>query len=130
MPPFRKPIEKDVNDRRGVKGERLAEQQSADHCNTQRTPQFGSKASSEGQRDTGEQRRHGGHHDGAEAQQTGVIDGVRRVLPMLALAFQREIDHHDAVLLHDADQQNNADDGDDAQILTEDHERQERAHAG
>ena len=52
------------------------------------------------------------------------------LFPCSRSAFEREIDHHDAVLLHDADEQNDADDGDDAQILMENHQRQERAHAG
>ncbi len=49
---------------------------------------------------------------------------------MLALPFQRKVDHHDAVLLHDSDQKNNADDRDHTQILMEEHERQQRSHAG
>jgi len=32
------------------------------------------------------------------------------------LRSMREVDHHDRVFLHDADQQQNADDGDDRQI--------------
>ena len=67
---------------------------------------------------------------GPEAQQRGLIDGVGGVLALLALGFQGEIDHHDAVLLHDADQQDDADDGDDVQIQMEQHQRQQRAHAG
>ena len=38
-------------------------------------------------------------------------------LPPLALGLQRKIDHHDGVLLHDADQQHDADDGNDIQVL-------------
>ena len=64
-----------------------------------------------------EQRGHGGHHDGAEAQQAGLVDGVHRRHALLALGVEREIDHHDAVLLHDADQQDDADQGDDAEIV-------------
>jgi hypothetical protein len=33
------------------------------------------------------------------------------VLSLLALRLKREIDHHDGVLLNDADQQHNANDG-------------------
>ena len=35
---------------------------------------------------------------------------------LLALGVEREVDHHDRVLLHDADQQDDADDGDDAEV--------------
>ena len=51
-------------------------------------------------------------------------------LPSLALGLEREVDDHDAVLLHNADQQDDADDGDDAEILAEDDEREQRANAG
>jgi len=57
-----------------------------------------------------QQRSHSGHHNRAEAQQAGIVDCVGRVLSMVALAFQSEIDHHDAVLFHNADQQDDADD--------------------
>ncbi len=64
-----------------------------------------------------EQRGHGGHHDGAEAQQAGLVDGVQRRHALFALRVEREIDHHDGVLLHDADQQDDADQRDDAEII-------------
>ena len=48
----------------------------------------------------------------------------------LALQIEREVDHHDAVLLHDADQQDDADDRDDIQIETKEHEREQSAEAG
>jgi hypothetical protein len=38
-------------------------------------------------------------------------------LPFLALRLEREVDHHDRVLLDDADQQHDADDADHAQII-------------
>ncbi len=68
-----------------------------------------------GQRNAAEQRGHGGHHDGAEAQQAGLVDRFGRVLAVLALGLEREVDDHDAVLLHNADEQDDADDADDAQ---------------
>jgi hypothetical protein len=34
----------------------------------------------------------------------------------LALGVQSEVDHHDRVLLHDADQENDPDEGDDREI--------------
>ena len=35
-------------------------------------------------------------------------------MPLVALGLEREVDHHDRVLLHDADQQHDADQRDDA----------------
>jgi len=42
---------------------------------------------------------------GRKRRRHAFIDGVERRLPFLALGFQREVDHHDGVLFHDADQQ-------------------------
>ena len=38
-------------------------------------------------------------------------------LCLLALGLQREVDHHDGVLLHNSDQKNDADQRDDIQVL-------------
>ena len=69
------------------------------------------------QRQAAEQRGHGGHHDRTEAQQTRLIDGLLGRLAFLALRLQREVDHHDGVLLHDADQQDDSDQRDDVEIV-------------
>ena len=72
-----------------------------------------------------EQRRHGRHHDRPEAQQAGLIDGFLGDLPSFALGFEREVDHHDRVLLHDADEQDDADQRDDAEIRAAEQERED-----
>ena len=125
-----KPVEEDVDDRRGVEGEELAEQQPADHGDAQRPAQFRAQARADRQRNAAQQRGHGGHHDGTETQQAGLVDRLGRILAVLALGLQREVHDQNSVLLHDADEQDDADDGDDAQILAEKHQRQQRAHAG
>ena len=51
-------------------------------------------------------------------------------LPFVALGLQREVDHHDGVLLHDPDQQDDADQRDHAQLRAEQQQRQQRAHSG
>ena len=91
---------------------------------------LGADARSHGQRDSAQQRGHGGHHDGPKAQQAGFVDGVGRVQAALPLPFQSEVDHHDAVLFHDPDQQDDADDRHYAQILFEKNQREQRADAG
>ena len=49
---------------------------------------------------------------------------------MVALGVEREVDEHDAVLLDDADQQNDADQRDDTEVVMEDHQHQQRADPG
>jgi hypothetical protein len=54
-----------------IKRQSLAEHRPAHNGDAQRPPQLRSGAQAERQREVAEQSRHGGHHDGAEAQQTG-----------------------------------------------------------
>mgnify|MGYP003347012436 CR=1 FL=1 len=89
---------------------------------------MGADAQGDRQRtDQGRQRR---HHDGPETQHAGLADGQRRGHAVVALLLQREVDHHDRVLLHDADQHHDADGGDDGQLHAEELQRDQRAHRG
>ena len=111
------PIEEEIDHRRRVERQQLAQDQSAYNGDAQRPAQFRSHAGAKSQRQAAQQRCHGGHHDGAEAQQAGLIDGVDRRHMLHAFGFKREIDHHDGVLLHDADQQHDADQRNDAEVV-------------
>src|SRR6185437_1873252 len=102
---MRQVVKEDIDDRGGVEGEHLAEEQAANHGDAERPAKFRANSRTERQWDAAEQRSHRGHHNGTETQQAGLIDGIGGVLAMLALGFQREINHHDAVFLHDADKQ-------------------------
>ena len=124
------PIESQINHRRGVQSEQLAEDKSANDGDAQRTAQFGADTAADGKRQSAEERSHGGHHDGTEAQQAGFVDGVERGLPFLAFGLESEVDHHDGVFLDDTDQQNDADKRDDAELHAEKKQRQDGAHAG
>ena len=53
-----------------------------------------------------------------------------RALPLGPLGRQREVDHHDRVLLHDPDEQDDADERDDAEIHPADQEGQHGPEAG
>ena len=110
-------VEIEIDDRRGEEREHLADDQAADDGDAERAAQFGAGAGAERQGQAAEQRRHGGHHDGAEAQQAGLVDRVLgRSCAVVALGLEGEVDHHDGVLLDDADEQDDADQGDDAEI--------------
>ena len=56
----------------------------------------------------------------------------QNVGPLSAVAFgvEREVDHHDGVLLDDANQQDDADERDDRQLRTRDDQREQCAKAG
>jgi hypothetical protein len=51
---------------------------------------------------------------GRKPKQARLVDGIQRSHAFLPLRFQSEIDHHDGVLLHSADQEHYADQGDHA----------------
>src|SRR5439155_21849834 len=94
-----KPIEREINNRGGVKRQQLAEYEAADDGDAERTAQFRAHTRAEREWQTAEQCGHGGHHDRPETKQASFVDGVERGLPFLALGFEGEVDHHDGVLL-------------------------------
>src|SRR5712672_2241791 len=109
-------IHVNVNDRRRKEGEHLAQDESADNGDTQRTAKFRADTGAKSKGKRTQERRHGGHHDGPEAQQTSLINGVKRGLAFQALGLNREIDHEDGVFLDNADQQDDANERDDIEI--------------
>ena len=48
---------------------------------------------------------------------------------LIALGFQREVNHHDGVLLHNADQQDDSNKTNDVQIISCDQQRENGTHA-
>ena len=120
----RQAVEIKVDDRRGEQREHLADDQAADNGDAERLAQFGAGSGTEHQRHGAEDRGHRGHHDRPEAQQAGLVDRVTRRQALDALGLQGEVDHHDGVFLDDADQQNDADDGDDVEVVAQQHQRQ------
>src|SRR3984885_8230495 len=126
---LRQIVKEDVDHGGGVQREGLAQQQSADHGDAQRSAQLGTETSPKRERQSPQQCGHRRHHDGAEAQQTRFVNRVSRVFSVLPLAFEREVDHHDAVLFYDTDQQDNADDRYHAQVLVKENQREESAYA-
>ena len=67
---------------------------------------------------------------GRKRSRHGLVDRLARAEPSAALGVEREVDHHDRVLLDDADQQDDADQRDDAELDVEQHQRQHRADPG
>src|SRR3989442_797384 len=118
----------EVEDRRDVEREELGDHQPAHHGQPQRAPRVGAGADAERDGERAEQRGHRRHHDRPEAQQAALVD---RLLGRhaAALGLDREVDHHDRVLLHDADQHDHADEAVDVQLHAEEPERQQRPRA-
>ena len=73
---------------------------------------------------------HGGHHDRTETQQAAFMDRIGGRFAVLALRVDGEVNHHDGVFLHDADEHDEADETVDVQIKAKNHQRQQRAKSG
>src|SRR6185312_5867428 len=123
-------IQVDVDDWRGVEGEDLAEDQAADNGNAEGAAEFGTDACPEGQGQSAEERGHGGHDDGAEAEAARFDDGLIGGETAPPFGVERKVDHENGVFLDDADEQQDADQGDNTEWDVEHHQREKRAYAG
>src|ERR1019366_8997312 len=129
LPPMLQAVEVKVDHRGGEQGQYLAHHQPADDGDAQRAAQLASGAGAERQRQGSQHGGECGHQNGAETQQAGFENGVTGTLAFNAFGGQSEIDDQDAVLLHQADQQNDADHGDDAEVGVSQHQSQQGANA-
>ena len=123
----RKPVHVKVDHRGGVEREHLADDEAADDGDAQGAAQLRSIALRDGNGDAAKHSGHGGHHDGPETQQAGLIDGLLGAIILVAFGLNGEIDHQDGVFLDDADQQDDADQGDHRQLGVHHHQRQQGA---
>src|SRR4051794_24085241 len=64
----------EVDDGGREQRQQLREQEAADDRDAERAAQLGAGPLAQRQRQAAEERRHGGHHDRAEAQQAGLAD--------------------------------------------------------
>src|SRR5258708_6127791 len=123
------PVEGRVDHRRGEEREQLRDEQATHDGDTEGLPQLGAGAVPEGERNSTEERRQGGHHDGPEAQEARPVDRFFRRQALLALRLEREVDHHDGVLLHDADQEDDSNQCNDAELGLHQEKSEKRADA-
>lgn len=70
------------------------------------------------------------HHDGTKAKQARLANRIDRRNAAVALRCDREVDEYDAILLHNADEKNDADDPDDGKVEPAELEREQRSDAG
>src|SRR5882724_7580167 len=70
------------------------------------------------------------HDNWAEAQHACLKDRISCTLSFLALSLQRKVDHHDGILLDDADKKEDAYERDDIELAMKEDERADSADAG
>src|SRR5215475_12296285 len=78
-------VEVEIHHGRGVEREHLGEDEAANDGDAEGPAQLGARARAEGEGQAAEERGHGRHHDGSEAKETGLVDGLRGRLALLAL---------------------------------------------
>src|SRR5258708_26719113 len=71
-------IEIEIDDRRGIERQDLAEDQPAEDGNAERLAELAALTHADHQRHGAEQVGHGGHHDPPVAHQTSVLYGLGR----------------------------------------------------
>ena len=113
-----------------IQRQHLGDEQAADDREAERAARLGTGAVAHRDRQRADQRRHRRHHDRPEAHQARFADRLGRRHPLLPLRRHGEVDHHDAVLLDQPDQHDDADEGVEVQLGAEHHQRQQRAEAG
>src|SRR5258708_2435510 len=123
-------VESEINDRSGVERKKLTHDEAADDADAEGAAKFGTGAGAKGQGESAKEGGHGGHQDGAEAQHARFEDGVFGAFAAFAFGLQGKINHHDGVFLDDTDEQDDADDGNDVEVLFEEHESEHRDDTG
>ena len=68
------------------------------------------------QRQGAEQCSESRHHNGAEANETSLVDGFLRFKMMGALNLEGKVNHHDGVLLDDSNKEDDADHCDNGEL--------------
>ena len=99
----------EVDDGGDVKGDELRDDESADDGEAEGLAHVAARAEAEGDGEGSHHGGHGGHQDGTETHEAGFEDGAVGRGVVVALRFQGEINHHDGVLFHDADEHEEAD---------------------
>src|SRR5690242_12700868 len=125
--PLPETIEREIDHRRREQRQQLADDEAAEDREAERTTQLVAFAPAEHQRQRREERGERRHQDRPEAQQRRLVDRLARRLLLESLGVDREVDHHDRVLLDDADQEDDPDDPDHAEVVAGDDEREQRA---
>src|SRR5690606_22080711 len=109
-------IEEQVDHGRAVQGQHLAEQQAANNGQAQRLAHFGAFGSAQQQRQGAEYCGQRGHQNGPETLQASAADRVFRTQTFSALQLQRQVDHQNGVLLDHANQQEQPEQRNEAEL--------------
>ena len=115
-------IEIEEDDRGCIERQELAQGQPPDDGIAERLAYLGARSGAEHERHGPKHRRHRRHENRPEAFDASLIDRLLRREALFSLGVKGEVDKHNAVLLDDADQQEDADDGNHAQIEAKRHQ--------
>src|ERR1700730_16259044 len=92
-----------INDRSGVKGKHLRNDQSTDDRHAEGLANLRTIALADGQWNRTKQGRQSGHHNRPKTNDTSLVDRLGWCQSVFPFCLQRKINHHDRVLLYDPD---------------------------
>ena len=121
--PGLQPVEIDIDDWRRIEGKNLRQSEAADDGVAERLTDLRSDPRAEHHRHGTEHRRHRGHEDRTEALDAGLVDQFLGRQTFILFGLQGEVHEHDAVFLDDADEQDDTDDCNHAQIVMSRHQQ-------
>ena len=105
----------------------MGKNQPADDRESKRAAGLGAGAHSECDPQRAHQCGHRGHHNGPEPNDARAVDGLGRGQRLVALGFDGEVDHHNAVLFHQHDEHDDADESVQVEVDVERLESEQRA---
>src|SRR5262249_20886978 len=107
--PLLKTFHIEVQDWRDIQRQNLGHQQTTDNRKAQSLAGVAAFTVAQRDRQSTEQRGHRRHHDRTKTQRAALVDGLFRILSFQSLRLEREVDHHDGVLLDHAEQHDQTD---------------------
>src|SRR5580704_11057076 len=110
-------------------GQQLAYEQPADNRDSQRPVQLRTSSGAQGKRQAAQQRRHRRHHDRSETQDTSIKNRFDGLLPLASFNLKRHVDHHDGVLFHQTNEQNDSNRPNHIQLIVRQKQRQKCPYA-
>jgi hypothetical protein len=125
-----RPVEGEVDHRRGVQRQHLAHQQAADHGQAQRLAQLGAMPPPSISGSAPSSAARVVIRMGRKRSRQAWKMASRGARPAVAFGVEGEVDHHDRVLLDDADQQDDADHRNHVELVPGAEQRQQRADGG
>ena len=119
--PVREAVKIKINDGCREQSKNSADEKAANDRIAEWLANFGARTGTEHQRHATKKGGHGRHENGSEAQEASPADRINRTHVEISFGDDGKIHQHNPVLFHDAYQQDDADQSDQAEVEAEQH---------